>query len=145
MITDLPLTVRYALAACVCMARRYHGGRVSSKTLAEETGIPAAFLSKVLRQLGRAELIQGERGHHGGYHLARPPAEILIADVLGAVADRDEHAHRVCAMGDRNCSEKDACPLHDLWSVATAPLSRLAETVTLDRLIRMDPGGKAGS
>jgi len=137
LITDLPLTVRYALAASVCLAANYGQARLSGKKIAERTGIPAAFLAKILREMGRAKLIAGERGHHGGYQLTRPPTDILLADVLDAVGGPGEPRSRVCAMGDRDCGGDHPCPLHDLWSVATAPMTRLAETVTLDRLVRL--------
>ncbi len=139
MITDLPLTVRYALAACLFLAQKHDKGRASGRGIAEATGIPPAFLAKVLQQLGRSGVIEGERGHRGGYRLARPPAEVFIADVVGAVTDRDGQP-TACALGDRDCSADVPCALHDLWAAATAPLSRLAETVTLDRLCHMDEG-----
>lgn len=134
MIAELPLTVRYAIAACVCMAR--HGNaRRPARAIAEATGIPPAFLAKILRQLAAAELIEGERGHGGGYRLARSPDEIVLADVVSAL---DGHSgSNVCPMGDRACSSDDPCPLHELWSLATAPINQLAQTVTLGRLAKI--------
>ncbi len=135
MITALPLTVRYALAACVCLAR-HEGTRMTSRAIAESTGIPPAFLAKVLRQLGKADLIEGERGHHGGYRLVRPPEEVVLADVVDAV-DGGPAGSSVCAMGDRECNEKKPCAMHELWAVATAPVTQLASSVTLERLARI--------
>ena len=132
MITALPLTVRYALAACVCLAR-HDGTRMTSKAIAEATGIPPAFLAKVLRQLGRAQLIEGERGHHGGYCLVRAPEEVVLADVVDAV-DGGPDRSSVCAMGDRECDEARPCAMHELWVVATSPVTQLAQSVTLARL-----------
>ncbi len=140
MIADLPLTVRYALAACVCMARS-DGTRKPAKDIAAETGIPPAFLAKILRQLASRELIDGERGHRGGYKLARPASEIVLAQVVEAV-DPTSTGSSVCSMGDRECDKDDPCPMHELWSVATAPLKQLSQTVTLERLARISQGSQ---
>lgn len=136
MITDLPLTVRYAVAACVCMAR-HEGTRRPAREIAQDTGIPPAFLAKILRQLAAEELVDGERGHRGGYCLARPAHEILLADVVEAVDPTQVGRNNICAMGDRPCSSDNPCPLHELWSVATAPIKQLTRTVTLERLARL--------
>ncbi len=137
MLADLPLTLRYALAASVCLAR--HGtDRSTSKAVAEETGIPPAFLAKVLAQLRKSGLVEGTKGHHGGYRLARPAEEIYLADVVAAVdADDAGDLARVCAMGNRPCDKTNPCALHDLWLIATAPVLQISESVTLARLARM--------
>ena len=133
MVAELPLTARYALNASVCLARQQPEERRSAKELATETGIPAAFLSKILAQLARAGLVDGERGHHGGYRLARPSSRITMIDVIRAV-DPDWTDGAVCAMGDRTCGGSNPCALHELWALATAPMNHLANTVTLERL-----------
>ncbi len=135
MIAELPLTLRYALAATVCLAR--HGtDRRPARSIATETGVPPAFLAKILRQLAQQGIIEGERGHGGGYRLARSADEIVLADIVAAVEGL-QRGSEVCSMGDRACDGNDPCPLHELWAVATAPLNQLAMTVTVGRLARV--------
>ena len=138
MIADLPLTVRYALAACVCLAR-CHPTRRPARSIAEETGVPPAFLAKILRQLASEGLIDGERGHRGGYRLARPPTQVVLADVMEAV-DPGDGATSVCSMGDRRCDGLEPCAMHELWSVATAPIKQLSCSVSLQRLAQISDG-----
>jgi Rrf2 family protein len=57
----------------------------SSTTLAPDLGSHAAFLRRVLAQLGRANLIQAREGRAGGYRLARPPERITLAEIYQAV------------------------------------------------------------
>ncbi len=135
MIAELPLTLRYAIAATVCLAR--HGTeRRPARSIASETGVPPAFLAKILRQLAQRGVIEGERGHGGGYRLARPADEIVLADIVAAVEGL-QRGSEVCSMGDRACDSSDPCPLHELWAVATAPLNQLALTVSVGRLARV--------
>lgn len=53
----------------------------SSAEMAPHLQAHAAFLRRVLAQLGRAGLIQAREGRAGGYSLARPADAITLADV----------------------------------------------------------------
>src|SRR3569833_3926240 len=60
--------------------------RVQTATaLAERTKIAAPTVSKLLKQLHGANLVTSTRGLHGGYHLARPAAQISAAVFLVAL------------------------------------------------------------
>lgn len=135
MIAELPLTLRYALAATVCLAR-HADERQPARAIAAETGVPAAFLAKILRQLAKSGIIEGERGHGGGYRLARSPDELVLADIVRGVEGMQGRTE-VCSMGDRPCNPDDPCALHELWTAATGPLTELAATVTVGRLARI--------
>ena len=52
-------------------------------------GIPSRFLVQILLQLKGASLVVSTRGAAGGYRLARPPAEITLAEVI-EVMEGDE-------------------------------------------------------
>ena len=56
----------------------------TAAALAEQTHIAAPTVSKLLKQLQRSGLVVSTRGLHGGYHLARPPAQISAAAILDA-------------------------------------------------------------
>lgn len=58
---------------------------VKSESIAESQQIPAKFLEQILAELRRAGLVTSRRGAVGGYALARPAAEISVADVIRAV------------------------------------------------------------
>ena len=57
----------------------------TATSLAEHTHIAAPTVSKILKQLQRAGLVVSTRGTHGGYQLARPPAQISAAAILDAL------------------------------------------------------------
>ncbi|MGA0001907.1 MAG: SUF system Fe-S cluster assembly regulator [Steroidobacteraceae bacterium] len=57
----------------------------SASGLADRTGIGAATVSKLLKELHRAGLVSSTRGARGGYQLARPPAHISAAEIIDAV------------------------------------------------------------
>ncbi len=75
--------VDYALRAMLELAAA--GGLVKGEQLATAQAIPRKFLESILVELRHDELVASQRGVEGGYTLARPAAEISVADVIRAV------------------------------------------------------------
>jgi len=61
------------------------GAAGKAEALASAMGVSHKFLESVLADLRRTELVRSRRGPDGGYWLARPAADISIADVIRAV------------------------------------------------------------
>jgi Rrf2 family iron-sulfur cluster assembly transcriptional regulator len=112
---------RYAVMAMVEMAARAgreeacQGGRpVTLGEIAAAQHLSVAYLEQLFARLRRAGLVASARGPGGGYRLARPAAEIPIADVVEA-ADEPIVATR-CEEGGPGCLNGDRCLTHDLWA-----------------------------
>ena len=82
---------------------------ITADTLAQAQGIPPKFLESILLQLRRGGVVNAQRGPDGGYWLARPAADISLADVIRVIdgplanirghrpdvhPDRPAHRHR---------------------------------------------------
>lgn len=61
------------------------GGVLQVAEIAQRQGIPDRYLEQMLTSLRRASILRSIRGPKGGYQLARPPAEIRVAEVLAAL------------------------------------------------------------
>ncbi|MHC5013665.1 MAG: RrF2 family transcriptional regulator [Planctomycetota bacterium] len=67
---SLSHTTGYAILALACLEGA--GGRwVLSTEIAELTGTPRPYLSRVLHTLRRSGLVRAKRGYRGGFALAR--------------------------------------------------------------------------
>lgn len=75
--------VDYALRAAAELAAA--PGSLKSEEIARAQKLPARFLEGILGDLRRHGLVLSRRGAVGGYSLARPAAEITLADVIRAV------------------------------------------------------------
>jgi Rrf2 family protein len=76
----------YAVRAAVELATAQKTDKpVKGEFLARAQGIPQNFLENILTELRRAGIVRTRRGADGGYQLARPGAEITVAEVLRAV------------------------------------------------------------
>lgn len=75
----------------------------TSASIAEHAGTNPVVVRRVLGKLREAGLLTSEKGHAGGWRLARPPSEITLADVYLAldeslVATGGEEAAPVCSV-----------------------------------------------
>ena len=77
--------VEYGLMAVHYIAFHQQDGVVNSKRIAEDLGIPAELLAKILQRLSKGKLITSVNGPKGGYVLARDPSEIRVSEVLRAI------------------------------------------------------------
>ncbi|MGZ4173937.1 MAG: RrF2 family transcriptional regulator [Candidatus Limnocylindrales bacterium] len=75
----------YAVRAAVELASVDDEKPVKAERLATAQEIPLNFLENILGELRHAGIVRSHRGAEGGFRLARPPAEITIADVIRAV------------------------------------------------------------
>ena len=75
----------YAVRAMTQLASVDSGVLVTTEDLAKSQGIPAQFLVDILSDLRTDRLVRSHRGREGGYELARPAAEISVADVLRCI------------------------------------------------------------
>jgi Rrf2 family iron-sulfur cluster assembly transcriptional regulator len=125
----LPTTVEYAFRALAELAGAAPAETVPSADLAVRTGVPEAYLQKVLRRLVSHGLLHGSKGHGGGFSLARPASRIRFADVLDAM-DALPSIDR-CAFGRPRCSSANPCPLHPAWARLRECVTEWADTTTV--------------
>ena len=83
----------YALRTLATLAASTDAGPLTATRLAEEQGASLAYVSAILNELRREGLLVNERGRNRGYSLARPAAEISIADVVSALRIWPVHGH----------------------------------------------------
>ena len=119
----------YALRAAVELAAAEDDRPVKGERLATSQSIPLRFLENILLQLRNAGLIESRRGADGGYRLARPAAEITLADVIRAI---DGPLAGVSGARPETLDfQGRAEPLRDVWIAVRASLRGVLENVTL--------------
>ncbi len=82
--------------------------------LAAESRLPQPTVSKILKVLARAGLLDSHRGVKGGYTLARDPETITVTEVIGAL----EGGIGITECIDDTpgeCSHEARCPVRGNW------------------------------
>ena len=116
----------YALIAMAHLATRPDGsGSSSAREISETYSIPLELLAKILQRLVRARLLVSVQGTRGGYRLARPAANISVADVIQSVDG--PVTVTACSPDDHACDQFGTCSIRDpLWKIK----NRILETLT---------------
>ncbi|HZS31219.1 MAG TPA: Rrf2 family transcriptional regulator [Gaiellaceae bacterium] len=120
--------VDYALRALVELAA-HSDGLMTAEQLATAQKIPPKFLESILAQLRSAGLVASQRGAEGGYRLARPAAEISIAEVI-----RELEGPIATVRGVRPDELEyagPAAPLREIWLELRAQMRGVLEQTTL--------------
>ena len=119
----------YAVRAMVELASVEEGVLVKTEELAQAQGIPAQFLVDILSALRADRLVRSHRGRDGGYALARPAAEISIADVLRSIDGPLASVHDI-GLGDLPYSGATAA-LTNVWRALRASMRSVLEETSL--------------
>ena len=119
----------YALRAMVELAAANGDAPIKGERLATSQAIPLRFLENILLQLRHAGLVDSRRGAEGGYRLARPAAEISLAEIIrvidGPLANvRGQRPENVGYLGAAEA-------LQDVWIALRASERQILELVTV--------------
>ncbi|HMZ13382.1 MAG TPA: RrF2 family transcriptional regulator [Mycobacterium sp.] len=119
----------YAVRAMTQLAAVDSGALVTTEDLAKSQGIPAQFLVDILSDLRNDRLVRSHRGREGGYELARPAAQISVADVLRSI-DGPLASVRDIGLGDLPYTGPTEA-LTDVWRALRASMRSVLEETTL--------------
>ena len=125
----------YAVVTMCAAARHCGGVRVSASELAEETGLPAPTVQKVVSLLSKAGLLRATRGAGGGLQLARPAAAITLADIVEAV--EGPIAQTACVEhGKHDCALEGTCCVQPHWGIVNTAMRGALAGIPLTQLSR---------
>jgi Rrf2 family protein len=133
----------YGVRLLVELGRHGNQDPVSLKAIAEAEGLPLAYLERIVALLKKAELVESQRGAHGGYRLSRPAAEITMDEAVLAL--EGVVAPMACFVDDRGdgkgvlCSHEadhgHGCATKLLWTRVQGGMVEAMKRTTLAELI----------
>lgn len=132
-------TVQQAISAVLCIASA-RGEPMQASTIADATGAPRNYLSKILHSLARAGVLNSERGPRGGFRLAGPADQLTLADIAEPF---ERPGQRRCLLGRPTCGDANPCAAHRRWSKVAASLENYFQTTTIARLLDEVPSAGA--
>lgn len=73
---------RYSLRMMIDLAQHYDEGFIALKDISARQGISKKYLEQIIPFLNRSNLLNANKGHMGGYQLARQPSDITVREIL---------------------------------------------------------------
>jgi Rrf2 family protein len=133
-----------AIRMLVHLAGLPEGTRRTSGELAEACGVSVGNVPTLVATLARGGLLSCTPGRGGGCQLARPAADITIAEVV-AVLEGSLELDR-CSIDERRCADREfLCGMHRTWSEAHADLIANLTDLTLAEATRREQANERAS
>ena len=110
----------YGLIALKHLANHRQVHACSANDIAQEYGISATLMAKVLQKLAKQGLVAAKHGSTGGYQLARQPDKISALEVLTAIDG--PVLITSCVTSHGNCDASERCSVKE-------PLQRVNESI----------------
>jgi Rrf2 family protein len=110
----------YGLMAMKHLANHRQEHACSANEIAEEYGISATLMAKVLQKLAKQGLVAAKHGSTGGYQLTRQPDKISALEVLTAIDG--PVLITSCVTSHGNCDATERCSVKE-------PLQRVNESI----------------
>ena len=113
----------------------YQDRRWNAADLASETQLPAPMVSKILKHLVRAGLLDSKRGALGGYRLQKNAAQVSVVDIIAAL-DGPIALTECSDETTDECSYEAICRVRSHWQRINTALKEALMSVTLEEMAR---------
>lgn len=111
---------------------------LSAPELAERAGLETPTVSKLLKPLAQAGLVEGFRGANGGYRLARAPGDISLVEIVEAM--EGPLAMTECSIHEgSNCGIEDSCHIRANWRYINDVVADALRSVSLAQMLVPPP------
>jgi Rrf2 family protein len=124
--------VDYGLMAMQYVAEHQGDAPVGVKRIADEFGIPAELLAKVLQHLAKGGLVVAQSGPRGGYRLTLPPSVVTVGQVIRVL--EGPLAIVSCMANHGDCAQASRCTLRNPVRKLQAAITDVLDTMTLAEL-----------
>jgi len=122
----------YGIVLLVRFARETADTPLTAREMSEATDLPLPVVSKMLKSLAGKDLLESQRGAHGGYQLACDPRQVTVAEIIEAL--EGPIALMDCTVGPGHCDQESSCGLSTPWLRINRAIQDTLEKVTLAEL-----------
>ncbi len=131
----LSQSVGYAIQALASLEANTEASRLI-REIAQDSKVPAPYLTKLLQKLAQADLVTSKRGYKGGVSLKRAASTITLLEISEAIDGRKWLGR--CLLGLEECSDARACPTHEFWKHARQQIEQKLRQTTLADVVAFE-------
>ena len=125
---------RYALRMLLDLADNPNNGFVALKDIADRQNISKKYLEQIVPLLNRPDILQTNRGHKGGYRLAKDPEQYTVGEILRIT--EGSLAPVACLENTPNqCERCENCITLPVWEGLHKVISEYLDNITLQDIL----------
>lgn len=125
---------RYALRMMIDLAEHSEDGFVALKDIAKRQDISKKYLEQIVPVLNRGDILNTNRGFHGGYKLAKSPDKYTVGEILRLT--EGSLAPVSCLETDENmCERCGECVTLPVWQGLNKVINEYLDGITLQDLL----------
>jgi FeS assembly SUF system regulator len=128
----------YGIVLMAHLAAQADGASHNAREVAADTGLPVPVVSKILKALARAGLLESHRGAKGGYSLGRPADAITVPEMIQAL--EGPIGLTECTQQPGACPQEASCHVREPWQRINQVVHEALTRVTLADLSAPVPG-----
>jgi len=123
----------YGLRCMLLFVEKGNGAPLTIPEISASEKLSIPYAGKLLMILKQAGLVRAVRGRNGGYMLSKPPEEIQLREIFGALGDPffgNHHCSRYTGDSDV-CVHNVDCKVRNMWSSFDRFINGILEKVSL--------------
>ena len=125
---------RYALRFMIDLAQHGTEKYVALKDIAERQHISKKYLEQIVPLLNKSGVLRTNRGHQGGYMLAKAPSEYTVGEILRIT--EGSLSPVACLESEENTCERSAdCITLPIWKGLYRTINNYLDSVTLQDIL----------
>lgn len=133
---------RYSLRMMIDLAQHYNEGYIALKDISARQNISKKYLEQIIPFLNRSNLLIANKGHMGGYQLAKHPGEITVWEILKSAEGSLMPVS--CMDNDPNlCDKRGECLTLPIYEGLYDMIFKYFDSMTLKDIIERRIGSQA--
>ena len=127
---------RYSFRMMIDLAQHYKEGFIALKDISKRQNISKKYLEQIIPFLNRNNLLISNKGHMGGYQLAKHPSEITVREILESA---EGSLTPVNCIGNHPCENQADCIAFPVYQGLYDVIIQYLDGITLQDVIDNQP------
>ena len=124
----------YGLRAMARLAKNWEKDKISLAEISRQENISKKYLEQIFTSLKKAQLVKADKGHYGGYMLARDPKKISTLEIIEALEGKIGSSPCLGTEGNVVCKKGADCGVAPLFVKIQKDTRKVLEKIFLSEV-----------